>query len=97
MVVFISFSVVFQFLSSILIRLGPSHGKVVVCYVSTWAVYRTGKGSYSLENIDPNLCTHLIYSFAGLDVGNDAIKSLGTYTTPMLFRILALLFRFRTL
>ncbi|XP_055315783.1 probable chitinase 2 isoform X3 [Sitodiplosis mosellana] len=57
-------------------KTGPSHGKLVVCYVSTWAVYRTGKGSYSLENIDPNLCTHLIYSFAGLDVANDAIKSL---------------------
>lgn len=57
--------------------LGPSHNKVVVCYVSTWAVYRPDKGSFAIEHIDPNLCTHLVYAFAGLDHVTDAIKSLG--------------------
>lgn len=55
---------------------GPTHDKVVVCYVGTWAVYRANRGSFSIENIDPTLCTHLIYSFAGLNITHDAIRSL---------------------
>ena len=38
-----------------------------VCYFSSWAVYRPGNGKFDVENIDPNLCTHLIYGFAALD------------------------------
>jgi GH18 family chitinase len=49
----------------------------VVCYISTWAVYRPGFGSYSLDDFDANLCTHAIYAFTGLDVETDFIKSLG--------------------
>lgn len=56
---------------------GPSHDKVVVCYLSTWAVYRPNRGSYSIDNFDPNLCTHVIYAFSGLDAKTDSIKSLG--------------------
>lgn len=55
---------------------GPSHDKLVVCYVSTWAVYRPGRGSFSLENIDPSLCTHLVYAFAGLNASSDSVRSL---------------------
>jgi len=40
----------------------------VVCYVGTWATYRTPEeGKFDLESIDASLCTHLIYGFAGLD------------------------------
>ncbi|XP_026483657.2 probable chitinase 2 [Vanessa tameamea] len=55
---------------------GPMHGKVVVCYVATWAVYRPGEGKYGLADLEPSLCTHLIYSFAGLDESTMSIKSL---------------------
>ncbi|XP_050334459.1 probable chitinase 2 isoform X1 [Bactrocera neohumeralis] len=57
-------------------KTGPTHGKLVVCYISTWAVYRPGNGAYAIENFDPNLCTHVIYAFAGLDITQSAIKSL---------------------
>ncbi|KAJ6643690.1 putative chitinase 2 [Pseudolycoriella hygida] len=57
-------------------KTGPSHDKVVVCYLSTWAVYRPNRGSYSIDNFDANLCTHVIYAFSGLDSKTDAIKSL---------------------
>ncbi|KAG8229433.1 hypothetical protein J437_LFUL000955 [Ladona fulva] len=40
--------------------------KVVVCYYGSWAVYRPGAGSFDVEDIDPFLCTHIIYGFAGL-------------------------------
>lgn len=41
-----------------------SHGqnkKKLVCYYGTWAVYRPDAGKYPVENIDPHLCTHVIY------------------------------------
>ncbi|XP_050554383.1 probable chitinase 2 isoform X1 [Spodoptera frugiperda] len=41
--------------------------KAVICYYGTWATYRDGLGKFDVENIDPHLCTHLIYAFAGID------------------------------
>ena len=64
---------------------GPTHGKVVVCYIATWAVYRPGEGKFELGNLEPSLCTHLVYSFAGLDESTNSIKSLGTYIYMVFF------------
>ncbi|XP_014258890.1 probable chitinase 2 [Cimex lectularius] len=55
------------------------NGKVVVCYVGTWAIYRPGRGMFSVDSIDPSLCTHLVYSFAGLNPSNWTIMSLDPY------------------
>jgi chitinase len=38
-----------------------------VCYFQSWAKYRPGGGEFDVENIDPNLCTHLIYAFVGIN------------------------------
>ncbi|RZC35409.1 chitinase, partial [Asbolus verrucosus] len=38
----------------------------VVCYLGTWSTYRWGNGKFTVEDIDPNLCTHVIYSFVGI-------------------------------
>ncbi|XP_063850671.1 chitinase-3-like protein 1 [Scylla paramamosain] len=48
---------------------------VMVCYYGSWAVYRPGDGMFDVEDIDPNLCTHLIFGFAGLG-SNNKIKVL---------------------
>ncbi|KAL4236351.1 Oviduct-specific glycoprotein [Mactra antiquata] len=37
-----------------------------VCYYSNWSQYRNGAGRFMPKDIDPSLCTHLIYSFAKL-------------------------------
>lgn len=39
----------------------------MVCYYTNWAQYRSTEGIYFPEDIDPNLCTHVIYSFSKLD------------------------------
>ncbi|XP_061488232.1 acidic mammalian chitinase-like [Rhineura floridana] len=39
---------------------------VLSCYFTNWGQYRPGLGRYKPDNIDPCLCTHLIYAFAGM-------------------------------
>ena len=56
-----------------------SHNKVVVCYVAGWAWYRPGNGQFLVENIDPMLCTHIIYAFARLDNVTHSIQSLDPF------------------
>ncbi|ROT67648.1 Pjchi-3 [Penaeus vannamei] len=38
----------------------------MVCYFGSWAVYRQGLGKFDVEDIDPKICTHAIFGFAGL-------------------------------
>jgi hypothetical protein len=44
-----------------------AHNKAVVCYWGTWSNYRPGSGKFTPSDVDPSLCTHLVYSFAGVD------------------------------
>jgi len=43
---------------------------VRVCYHTNWSQYRPGAGKFFPENIDPFLCTHLVYSFAKIAQDN---------------------------
>jgi len=47
-----------------------AEGYVRVCYHTNWSQYRPGAGKFFPENIDPHLCTHLMYSFAKIDRSN---------------------------
>ena len=49
---------------------------VVACYLGSWAVYRPGYGKFDFDDIDPNLCTHVIYAFAGLNETTNQMVSL---------------------
>uniref|UniRef100_A0A1B0DN93 chitinase n=1 Tax=Phlebotomus papatasi TaxID=29031 RepID=A0A1B0DN93_PHLPP len=40
--------------------------KLIFCYHGTWSYYRQGNGKFGVAQIDPNLCTHLVYSFFGI-------------------------------
>ncbi|KAF6204117.1 hypothetical protein GE061_002457 [Apolygus lucorum] len=44
--------------------------KRIVCYYTNWSVYRPGTAKFNPQNINPYLCTHLIYAFGGLDREN---------------------------
>ncbi|KAK4287587.1 hypothetical protein Pmani_039342 [Petrolisthes manimaculis] len=43
---------------------------VMVCYYGSWAVYRQGDGKFDVEDIDPGICTHIVFGFAGLGTDN---------------------------
>ena len=47
----------------------------VVCYFTNWAWYRPGQGKYKPENIDSDLCTHIVYGFAVLDANTLTIRA----------------------
>ncbi|XP_055531989.1 chitinase-3-like protein 1 [Wyeomyia smithii] len=49
--------------------------KNVVCYYGSWSSYRHGNGQFVVDRIDPLLCTHLIYSFVGVNA-NGTVRVL---------------------
>lgn len=43
---------------------------VRVCYYTNWSQYRPAEGKFLPEDIDPALCTHLVYAFAKINTDN---------------------------
>lgn len=51
----------------------------VLCYMSNWAFYRKGDGHFVPEQIDPMLCSVIIYSFASLDPDHLTIRDFDSW------------------
>ncbi|XP_040060489.1 acidic mammalian chitinase [Gasterosteus aculeatus] len=47
------------------VQLGSSY--ILSCYFTNWGQYRPGAGKYFPTDVDPCLCDHLVYAFAGMD------------------------------
>ncbi|XP_037094087.1 probable chitinase 10 [Pollicipes pollicipes] len=41
-------------------------GRKIVCYYTNWSQYRPSVGKYMPENIDPFLCTHIVFAFSSM-------------------------------
>lgn len=67
--------------------------KKMFCYYSSDAQYRLSVGRFLPENIDPTLCTHVIFAFFqpnGLDVQAVGARDLVDYSgTDLLFLLLS--------
>uniref|UniRef100_A0AAY4E8E2 Acidic mammalian chitinase n=1 Tax=Denticeps clupeoides TaxID=299321 RepID=A0AAY4E8E2_9TELE len=46
----------------------------LICYFTNWSQYRPNSGKFLPENVDPQLCTHLIYAFAIVNSANQLDK-----------------------
>ncbi|XP_076647838.1 putative chitinase 10 [Halictus rubicundus] len=49
------------------LEISTTKGPRVVCYVTSWSLYRKGEGKFVPERLDPRLCTDVVYAFAGLN------------------------------
>jgi len=47
----------------------PRAEPAIFCYYGSWTTYRPGIAQFDVENIDSSLCTHIVYSFMGLNGG----------------------------
>uniref|UniRef100_A0A671V6R8 Chitotriosidase-1 n=1 Tax=Sparus aurata TaxID=8175 RepID=A0A671V6R8_SPAAU len=51
-------------------RLLVASASKLVCHMTNWAQYRPGGGKFTPANVDPFLCTHVIYSLATINSFN---------------------------
>ena len=64
--------------------------RVTVCYYTNWSQYRYGAGKFLPENIDPHLCTHIVYAFAQIDDATHQVKNYEWNDDVMIKRVMAL-------
>ncbi|KAM6929864.1 acidic mammalian chitinase-like [Lycodopsis pacificus] len=50
----------------------------LVCYYNSEAGNREGDGKFTISDIDPNKCTHLIYAFSDINNQNELVPSSST-------------------
>ncbi|XP_057593728.1 chitinase-3-like protein 2 isoform X2 [Hippopotamus amphibius kiboko] len=58
----------------VLLLLQEGSAYKLVCYFNSWSRERQEPGKFTLESIDPFLCSHLIYSFASISNNKIIIK-----------------------
>lgn len=44
-----------------------------------WGAFRPEKGKFNIDDMDPNICTHITYQFVGLNEMDDTIKSISKF------------------
>ncbi|GAA6225581.1 acidic mammalian chitinase-like [Lates japonicus] len=54
----------------VLLTLHMASSNKLVCHMTNWAQYRPSTGAFTPDNVDPFLCTHVIYSLATINSFN---------------------------
>ncbi|KAF2365040.1 Glycoside hydrolase family 18 catalytic domain [Trinorchestia longiramus] len=52
---------------------------VLSCFFESWSVYRPGLGKFNITDLDPNLCTHIVFCYVGLDPSTHKIMDLDSF------------------
>uniref|UniRef100_A0A3Q3NP35 chitinase n=1 Tax=Mastacembelus armatus TaxID=205130 RepID=A0A3Q3NP35_9TELE len=52
-----------------------SSSSKLVCYYTNWSTYRSENGKFTLSDVDPSLCTHLIFAFSGINDANELVPT----------------------
>ena len=47
-----------------------------VCYYTNWSQYRTQPMSYKIKDVDPSLCTHIIFAFAQINGADHTLRKI---------------------
>ncbi|KAF3689391.1 Chitotriosidase-1 [Channa argus] len=58
----------------VLLVLQIASSSKLVCHMTNWAQYRPGGAKFTSENVDPFLCTHVIYSLATINSFNQIVN-----------------------
>ncbi|KAA0204047.1 hypothetical protein HAZT_HAZT006312 [Hyalella azteca] len=75
-------------------KLPSKRPPVVACFFASWSVYRSSLGKFDISLVDGNLCTHLVFCFAGLDketltitdLDKDFVQKRGAYAQMQLVK-----------
>ncbi|VEN43339.1 unnamed protein product [Callosobruchus maculatus] len=64
----------------------------VTCYWGSWSIYRKSIGKFTTDNLDPKLCSRIVYSFAGLslDLGLTSLDPNADITLGGYSKVIAL-------
>ncbi|KAM7423388.1 hypothetical protein PAMA_011108 [Pampus argenteus] len=54
----------------VLLALHVASSSKLVCHMTNWAQYRPSSGKFTVDNIDPFLCTHVVFSVATINSFN---------------------------
>lgn len=54
----------------VLLVLHMASSNKLVCHMTNWAQYRPSSAKFTPDNVDPFLCTHVIYALAGINSFN---------------------------
>ncbi|CAH2239669.1 jg12445 [Pararge aegeria aegeria] len=53
---------------------GATGEKRVICYYGSWATYRNSLGKFDVSDINTSLCTHIVYTFLGINTKGTVIS-----------------------
>ncbi|XP_059189057.1 chitotriosidase-1-like [Centropristis striata] len=68
----------YPFISQLHTLLVPASSSRLVCYFNSEAEERAEDGKFTVSDIDPNKCTHLIYAFSDINHQHKLVPSCGT-------------------
>ncbi|XP_044746621.1 chitotriosidase-1-like [Coccinella septempunctata] len=77
----------FAILVSITLFVNGCTAANLVCFFTSWTVYRPGNGKYNVSNLPADLCTHVNYGFVGLQEWDGSLSILDDWEANGLYEL----------